>query len=547
VRRRLFDRDASLRIGIVLLFCLAVVAVDPRGDFPLDDDWDFALTAWHFSLTGEMQRSTFAAATGYAQAIWGAGWTLLFGQSYTVLRASTLALALLSVLLILGILRRAGAPHWLAFFGALAFLANPLFFWSAFTFMTHVPTILLGILALWLFMRGVESGANVLHVLGAIAGIASVFSRQTAVVSLLSALVVVLVLRERIGPRWRTVLAIYAGALLFLAGLLVSTNLLFPSSVTSTHGARLHGDWHALFLTIVFIPLHHSFFNAQNAALFYAPLLLLAVAGLGRQPFRRTSLLLITTLFLIASVHMILLGRPIPYFNGGNVFCDLGLGPHTLRDTFTFRMPYPYHLRYGSRLALMAFSTVAAIVVAAIVVRWNRRDEAENGARAVLIRYCAAYCLIGTAIHCGIRLYFDRYSIDTMWPLPILLTVLASRTVISRGGRFLAAGALAIVFVFSLTFTGEYLSWNRARWAGYRLLRQHGVGLERMDGGYEVNALLAIATGQANLGKPGFAVVDDEYILAFQEVPRYATLARVPYPRWLGLAHGYVHVLRRVP
>lgn len=531
--------DASLRIGIALLFCLTVVAVDPRGDFPLDDDWDFALTSWDLALHGEMQRSPFAAATSYTQAIWGAAWTLLFGQSYTVLRASTLALALASVLLILAILRRAGVSYWLALFGAVAFLAHPLFFWSAFTFMTHVPTVLLGALALWLFMRGVESGAGLFHVLAAIVGIASVFSRQTAVVNLLTMLAVVLILRERIGPRWRTVLAIYAGALLFLGGLLVSTDLILSSDATAVHAARLNADW-------LFVPLHHSFFNAQNAALFYAPLLLPAVMGLGRQPFRWTSLLPITTLFAVASVHMILLGRPIPYFNGGNVFSDLGLGPHTLRDTFTFRMPYPYHLPYGSRLVLMALSTVAAIVVAAILVRWSRRDDAETGARAVLIRYCAAYCLIGTAIHCGMRLYFDRYSIDTMWPLPILLTVLASRTAIPRWGRLVAAGVLAIVFVFSLTFTSEYLSWNRARWAGYRLLRQHGVGLERMDGGYEVNALLAIANGRGYLGKPGFGVADDEYILAFQEVPRYATLARIPYSRWLGLAHGYVYVLRRV-
>lgn len=539
------ERSAGVRAGLVLLFCVAIVLVDPRGDFPLDDDWDFALTSWHFSAHGELVRTPFSAATSYAQAIWGALWTRGFGQSYTTLRASTLALALISMLLIFSLLLRAGSSRWLATFGTLGFVANPLYFWSAFTFMTHVPTVLLGILAMGLFLRGVDSGRIGLHGLAALAGIASAFSRQTAIVNLLTAIAIVLVLREQIGARWRGVVALYSGALLFLAGLMSSTDVLNPSSETGIHAARLGGDWRALFTTVVAIPVHYSFFNAQNAALFYAPLLVLSLTVLGRQPFRRKSLMVITAIFATAAIHMISLRRPIPYFNAGNVFSNLGLGPHTLRDTFTFRFPYPHSLAYGARLALMALTAIAAIAVAAILIRWSRRDEAETGTRAILIRYCAVYCVIGTILHCGMRLYFDRYSIDTMWPLPILLTLLASRAPIARATWVAATLLLLITLAFATIFTAEYLSWNRARWDGYRFLRAHGVALEQMDGGYEVNALLAMRTGRKDLGKPGFAVVDDEYILAFQDVRGFERLARFPYSRWLGLSEGYVYALRR--
>lgn len=546
MRQGIGERSAVVGAGLVLLFCLAIAVVDPRGDFPLDDDWDFALTAWHFSAHEEMVRTPFSSATSYVQAVWGALWTRVFGQSYTTLRASTLALALISMLLIFKLLLRAGASRWLAAFGALSFLANPLYFWSAFTFMTHVPTVLLGILALWFFLRGVENGRFAFHGLAALAAIFSVFSRQIAIVNLLTAIVVVLALREQIGSRWRGVLAVYSGALLFIAALMVSTNVLNPSSETAIHVARLGWSWQSLYTTAVAIPVHYSFFNVQNAALFHAPLLILALFALGSRPFGRKSLVLITAIFGFASVHMIALGRPIPYFNSGNVFSNLGLGPHTLRDTFTFRLPHPHHLAYGTRLALMALSTVAAIAAASILVRWIRPDDAESGSRSVLIRYCAFACLIGTAIHCGMRLYFDRYSIDTMWALPILLTVLASRVSFPRGVRVAAMLLLALTLTFATIFTAEYLSWNRARWDGYRFLRSQGVTLEQMDGGYEVNALLAMRTGQKNLGKPGFAVVDDQYILAFQEVRGFEPLARFRYSRWLGMGEGYVYALRRL-
>jgi hypothetical protein len=68
-----------------------------------------------------------------------------------------------------------------------------------------------------------------------------------------------------------------------------------------------------------------------------------------------------------------------------------------------------------------------------------------------------------------------------------------------------------------------------------------------MDGGYEINAfLLALPAGRKELGKPGAGVVDDLYIIAFnRNVPGYERLESFPYPRWLGLSEGAVHIQRR--
>ena len=74
-----------------------------------------------------------------AQVLWGALWTWLFGESFQVLRASTLLLSLATLIVIQRTLVRAGATMWVSVFGALALLFNPIFLWTSCTFMTDVP------------------------------------------------------------------------------------------------------------------------------------------------------------------------------------------------------------------------------------------------------------------------------------------------------------------------------------------------------------------------------------------------------------------------
>jgi hypothetical protein len=103
-----------------------------------------------------------------------------------------------------------------------------------------------------------------------------------------------------------------------------------------------------------------------------------------------------------------------------------------------------------------------------------------------------------------------------------------------------------MAIVFATSGTAEYLAWNRARWDAYAYLRAHGVTLEQMDGGYEINALLALRAGRKDLGKRGVGVIDDRYILTFnRDVPGFEPLRAFPYPRWFGFSEGAIHAQRR--
>src|SRR2546430_2512199 len=149
---------------------------------------------------------------------------------------------------------------------------------------------------------------------------------------------------------------------------------------------------------------HYGFLNVQNAALFFLPLSVLLFAV---RP-RPLPAILMAIWFALTAGHLLSLHRPIPYPVRGNIFVDFGLGPQTLRDTFVWGLPYPFHLEYGARMALMVASTLLAIFVAAFLLRKN---------------VAAIYCIAGTIIVMFMRVYFDRYSIDTMWPLAIAIPI----------------------------------------------------------------------------------------------------------------------------
>lgn len=510
---------------MVAVFLIAVILVDPRGNFPLDDDWGVGFTTFTLLQTGRVQFTPFASATAYLQFVWGALWAALFGQTFTVLRISTLVLALGSVLIAFSLLRRAGARRELAFFGAAALLFHPLFFWASFTSMTHVPFVFLSLVAAAMFVRAVEH-EGVWLVLAFVATVASFFTRQFSILNALVPLIVALWLRRK------KLAATYAAALAVFALLVVSGVLVGSQKELVLHKPTLAG--------LAMRASHYIYFNWQNAALFFAAPLLLLLLSRRRTPLPRAIVAISAIAFALVAWRMTArVGMPIPYLNSGNVFTDFGLGPPTLRDVFTLRMPHPFALPWLAKVLLMVATTIGAAVALALTIRSLREEE-------LLVRYCAAYLLCATLVSAGMSIYFDRYSIDTTWPFVLLLVLLAQRAQITRAATIAASAMLAIAIVFAIGGTAEYLAWNRARWEAYTYLRAHGVTLEQMDGGYEINAMLALRAGRKDLGKRGVGVVDDLYILTFnRDVRGYELLRAFPYERWLGLSEGAVHAQRR--
>ena len=82
------DTPALLFIG--LCWIIAIILVNPIGEFPSVDDWSYVSAVRVLVERGEIKFSDSTATNLISQVFWGAFFALPFGVSYTALRISTL-------------------------------------------------------------------------------------------------------------------------------------------------------------------------------------------------------------------------------------------------------------------------------------------------------------------------------------------------------------------------------------------------------------------------------------------------------------------------
>ena len=79
------------------VFAVAVVLVNPVGDFPLNDDWSYGSAVKGLVEQGVYRLSDWTAMPLLTQVLWGSLFSLPAGFSFTALRFSTLAMSLLAL------------------------------------------------------------------------------------------------------------------------------------------------------------------------------------------------------------------------------------------------------------------------------------------------------------------------------------------------------------------------------------------------------------------------------------------------------------------
>ena len=508
---------------ILALWAAAIAFIRPVGEFPLLDDWDFTIATWNFAQSGHFHFTPFTAASLRAMVLWGAALTRLFGQSFLVLRLSTMTLGAIALVLVHRILFRAGVPCAGRVIGTLAFAFHPIFLWSSCTYMTEVPFVCASLAAFLLIWRAMEEKSVALLIAGGCAALVACFVRQTGVVILIAAALVLL-------PRWRRGAAIVAAFVVAVAVLwLVKPEWLAGSPAEFANHYRMWKESSFRLpeqLTTIY---HYTAFNAQNSALFFLPLVVAAA-------FRRLRLPLAIAagVFLLIRVqHLVNIGIPMPYFAWapadsvlqGNILTDFGLGPPTLPDVWSLKHPYPFHLAYGARLLLTYGSVVAGAVLIAVLAAGERF--------AMLLALLATLGLAASGI------YSDRYSLDSAWSIGIALAILAPWE--KRGARIAAIAVLVAMAVWGTFSVQEYFAWSRARWTAYQSILARGVAPEQINGGSEpTNWYERWKMTRQEARRSIMVAPPRKYVLAFAPVEGYAVIGRVPFEGWLGWHRGEV-------
>jgi 4-amino-4-deoxy-L-arabinose transferase-like glycosyltransferase len=541
-------------LALTILWLIAAIIVNPRGNFPLNDDWVYGWPVKVFLDSGRFEILSWTGVSLIGHVIWGLLFCSILGFSFTVLRISMLLLGLVGVLTTYHVFKLAGADRRMAFLAALIVGFNPIYYELSFTFMTDISFLAFVLLTLLLLFKFLENDRLSFLIGATVAATFSTLIRDVGV--LLPAIFgVVLVLgnglNKRTLARAPIPLAFALGAYVLYRSL-VATTVGSPSIYDAKVRAILNVlDGGVDGLLLIVDRFHHS---VMYLGLFLAPFIVVQFTALWRKYDARRrgwwwSVAVCSAVFL--TWRMFALGKMMPLSK--NVLFNFGLGPPTLRDVGLLHIPNyytaPKFLWFAVTIVALAGACVALGFFAVETYEGIRKrvwktNDPGSAQLALVIGVVIGY--LGLISLSGL---FDRYLIFLIPFCLLALHFWAPTHKQGVGKTAVAVSAILMIFpaVFAVGATHDYLSWNRARWAAINhLTKDQKVSPQRIDGGVEFNGWFLYDKNYAReKDKSWWWVVDDEFIVSFGPLPGYEVEESYPFTRIMPPGRAAVLILRR--
>lgn len=537
-----FKRSSYRCVFLLMLSWIgAAMAVGLEGDFPLNDDWQYAYPVKQWVETGQCSIKARFSPNILTQVAWGAMFCKLGGGfSFEYLRWSTWVAAGLGGLGFFRLLRQLGVSASMATTGTAVLLFSPLYFHLSFSFMTDVPFLALVIWAAWAGLRFQQSGRAQWLLLFVVFSLLAYLNRQPGIL-LFPAMGGWYLLQQRGGIRgwlWAGLsVAVAAGAYLLLENA-VKPWLGISDNYLPVSGQLLQQIQEAP-LNVIAQLTRQSFKSWVYLGAFCLPVLPFLwsrvwAAGLLRF-WPLTGILAANAGLLIAQHYA---GHIFPY--GGNILYNWGLGPELLGDAYTFQLRNTPQLPVWMMYGLGYISQLSASLLTWVgLSAWRELNQKQQDFFLFLLLLNLANFLA-----MSVTGFFDRYMLMSVASAVLFLATLAPKP-----QAWFKGAALLIFALFSMLATHDYLVWNRARAQAFEWLQRNDIHMQRVDAGYEYNGwhhYRPERKGQP--GKSWWWVDDDEWMITFGPRPGYAMQAGFAYRRWLwGDRPDRVWVLRREP
>ena len=516
---------------LIAWWVVSILAVNPLGEFPLNDDFAYAKSVWHLFEQGELTLHTWTAATLVGQVLWGALFCQLFGLSFFALRLSTLAAGLLGVIALYRIGRLLFPDNKPGVLAALLLLFNPMYFSLSFTFMTDVPFITAVLWTIYFFTKYLKQPGWWPFMMAVFFSLSATLIRQPGILPPVVFGMAILLKYSK------------ARALLGFVPFVISLAALM------IHSEKLAGGANSI--SILFSELHVQQFIDRVSSislymgLFLFPLVLLFWKQVIRQTLRirwlAIPVVLVVGLLAIISVR----------YPEGNILYNLGLGPKVMKDTVWL---YNIHPQLPPALYVWVIKGLSLAGVAGLLVLlWQKVIAVVKhgfslfSTFSVLSRLSIAVIWLGYAAFLILNPhFFDRYTLPLV-ALGVLL-IIPKGFQWNRGSSWVFGVAMAVAALFSIAATHDYLSWNRARWTALDYLTEEkGIAPGQIDGGFEFNAWHE--TGPMRPmewdDKSWWFVGDDQYVIAFGKIEGFEKMKGYPYAQVLPGSRDSVYVLKR--
>jgi hypothetical protein len=564
------------------------VLVAPWGDYPLNDDWQYARAAHILAKTGEITIDTAIAPTLIAQLFIAWPFIKVFGSSYLVLRLLTMAMAAivlwsLDQILVYARVSRATRGRALVLVALHPWSVN-----LAFGFMTECYGYALALLGVVVWLRSreacdgryAEPTVTFAGSIGAALLVGASFWVRQFCVLVFPAVVGATLFHIASTRAWRrlpgSLVRMAAGAVVLVGAVAAyfawaKDRGLLKDAFSGPLGqlARVHLVDHQIvfglqlfYLGAALLPLLATWpWSKQKAR----PLLACALAlGLGLGAY---SLLALVT---SSDAGPLNLHRRFPF--ASNIIHTEGVGPNTLTDMF-FNNQDPYAV-----LSRTFWRAVTAGVVA-VTALWGlplgslgRLGRVAQTSRETFV-FASAFAVFSLVMvtQTSGQNGFDRYYWPVLLGATLCVTILfdaeerALRSPHARAVATVGFAALALPLAF-FTVAGvhDYFRWNDARWRLVEHAKALGVPTTSIDAGYEANGAMSFdpmrkhpeaidqhaCIGRCHCEIPWnlgaiWTCYDDSYRIGMTVRDGYQELAREEPVAWLG--KGRPVILSRRP
>ncbi len=518
------SRQTIISWLILLIGMLVIILVEPKGNFPLNDDWRYAFMVRALWVSGSPVLNSEIAPTMILQAYWGYLFVAVAGYfSFSLLRVSTLVLAVAGLWFFHMLLRRE-SPQQPAWKGMALLAFNPVYFVLAFSFMTDVPFLTFCLISIWGYMRFLQTNNQTFRLLGALAALLAVWIRQPGLFLILAFELSWWWTNRQSNRQW---LSSAGFVLLALANYFLIDWWVKPALGLEANFIKVESEY---FLKLVRQPGEFLFDVGTRflMAVYYIGFFLLPVGwGITKTFFKRKSkvrfLALVVVNVLIAVGGWWWLGRVFPF--GGNIFYNWGLGPLLLYDTKELGLPPPDQLPKAVMFILGLWSQLNGSMLLVLLVHFLWKKWASPG---------NLFLLLLLAFYFGAMSVFSFFDRHLLLILVLAIIWLYKMGLVGKTARHWSFYTLMILYTaFSVAGTHDYLSWNRVVHEGRKEYLRKGISQKELDAG---------------LAKNGFFGVDPEvarYHFSFRKLEEMEVVKEYGYFSWVGMKRKTVYLLKQ--
>lgn len=478
--------------AVALLLC--AIATKPVAEIGMNDDGPYIKSALVLAKTGHIAYFGWSAAILGWQLFLGALFAKLFGPTFTAVRLSTLAVALVTTFLIHRTFVRAGVNPRNATLATLCLALSPLIVPLALSFMTDIGGLFCIVLCLYACLRALQAKTDraMFGWLG-LCAFSNALGGTVRQVAWLGVLVIfpcsVWLLRKR-SAVMPVAIALYLLSIAFILGSIhwfQQQPYSVPQGLMPEH-FNLSDAVRVIWLAAV---------TVFGCGTFLLPILLAFIPSVPKR-HRRIGLLILGALsFVILALALtqpqfhrfVILLAPYP----GNY-----VSPNGILDGTSIKGMRPTILSSGVRLMLTLSVLIALVSFGTFLDTSRPQAELEQNKTLIpwksllvlTLPFSAAYevLLMPPGLTIG---FFDRYFLPLLFVGSLLLMRLFQERV--QPNLPLASLVLIVVFAaYAVAGTHDAFALFRAKAEAFAALRAAGIPANSIDGGFEQNSMTQI-------------------------------------------------------